>query len=195
MGWTSYHADITRCGKVDRKLIQEICDQQLNWNDENGTRHVLKSAMVGSTYYAAVEHIKPDGSRRVWAAITLTHTNIKDYYNFAYKDMDETAGPYERKCPVGILKLLTETEYEYAKNWREACWKYHAEQKGKKNKPSLGSLPLGSEIEFTIKGRGTFRAKKINYWKFKRPVWAGGGWRFPTTVIPDDWKLVETKTE
>jgi len=191
MGWTSYNADITAAGKVDRNKIKAICDEQLTWTDDRGSRKPIKSAMVGNTYYAAVEHVQPDGSRRVWAAITLVKTNIKDYWNFSYKDMDESVGPCECKCPVGILNLLTETEYEWAEEWRAKCWEYHNKQKEKKNKPSLGSLPLGTEIEFEIKGKGIFRAKKINYWKFKRPVWAGGGWRFPTTVIPDDWKVVE----
>lgn len=196
MGWTSYNADITTRGKVDRNKIKAICDEQLTWTNDSGSRKPIKSAMVGNTYYAAVEHIQPDGSRRVWAAITLVKTNIKDYWNFAYKDMDETVGPCECKCPVGILNLLTETGHEWAKEWRESCWKYHAKQKEKRSKPSLGKLPVGTVIEFTLEDSysvtGTFRAKKILYYKYKRPVWAGSGWRFPTKVIPDNWKVVES---
>lgn len=195
MGWTSYDADIYGMnGKVDRNKIKTILDDQVTWTDGNGSRKPIKSALVGNTYYAAVEHIQPDGNRRVWCAVTLfkTHKNSSAYYgNFSYKDMSEDMGPYEHKCPVGILKLLTETEYESAKEWRDWCWKYHAEQKEKRNKPSLGSLPLGTVIEFEINGKGVFKAEKKNHWKFKRPIWTDGYWRFPTTVIPDDWKLAE----
>lgn len=41
----------------------------------------------------------------------------RDYYNFAYKDMGETMGP-EARCPVGILKCLSQTENKTALAWR-----------------------------------------------------------------------------
>lgn len=199
MGWTSCNENIYDeryeygkwTHKLNRQRVKAICDEQLTWTDDHGSRKPIKSALVGNTYYAAVEHIQPDGSRRVWAAVTLIKTNAKDYYNFSYKGMDESCGPCECKCPVSILDLLTETKYEYAKKWRERCWKYHNEQKEKKNKPSLGSLPLGTVIEFEVKGKGTFRAEKKKHWKFKRPIWTDGCWRFPITIIPDDWKIVK----
>jgi len=201
MGWTSYDAGIHDAyyengrwiEKVNRNRIKEICDKMVTWTNDSGSRKPIKSALVGNTYYAAVEHIQPDGSRRVWCAVTLfkTHKSGPYYGDFSYKDMDESCGPCEHKCPIGILKLLTETESESAKEWRDWCWKYHAEQKEKKNKPSLGSLPLGTVIEFEIKGKGVFRAKKANDWKHKRPIWTDGYWRFPTTVIPNDWKVIE----
>ncbi len=37
---------------------------------------------------------------------------IKDYFNFSYNDMDESAGPSYYDCPKGILDMLTPTEYE-----------------------------------------------------------------------------------
>ena len=92
-----------------------------------GKYDLLKSAMVGSTHYAAVRktifatETEPE-SVEVFAAITLTRIDNKDYYNFAYKDMDETMGPCEGKCPKAILDLLTPTEYEYAKEWRKRCY-------------------------------------------------------------------------
>ena len=201
MGWTSYEADIydtqwihgKQYNKVNRSKIKAICDKQLTWEDERGSRKVIKSSIVGNTYYAAVEHIQPDGSRRVWAAITRFQTGSKNGFgNFCYKDMDETVGPYYYDCPLSILNLLTETEYEYAKEWREKVRLYHEQQKEKRNSPTLGKLPIGTVIEFTINGKGTFRAEKKNYWKFKRPIWTDGYWRFPTSVIPDDWKVVES---
>ena len=63
MGWTGcWPKFYDKNGRVDRK---QECDALLHWEDNNGVRRVLKSAMVGTTYYAAVEHIKPDGTRRV----------------------------------------------------------------------------------------------------------------------------------
>ena len=58
MGWTEYHATHYKHGKIDRKAE---CDELFNdfMVDKNNNRigkfEVLKSTMVGSTYYAAVK--------------------------------------------------------------------------------------------------------------------------------------------
>ena len=61
MGWISYHVNTyTKNGKqvFDRK---KECDAELTRGMEKDSK-ILKSAMVGSTYYAAVQSMKPDGS-------------------------------------------------------------------------------------------------------------------------------------
>ena len=191
MGWTFYDADVMTRGKRDNKKIKAILDKQCTWEWEGGSNKPLKSSLVGNTYYAAVEQLLSDGTRKVWAAVTRISLNGEDGFRFGYKDMEESMNPFYYDCPIGILNLLTETNSGFANEWRAGVRAYHEKQKEKRSKPSLGKLPLGTEIEFTIKDKGTFRAKKILYWKYKRPVWAGMGWRFPTSVIPDDWKIVE----
>lgn len=196
MGWTFYDADVTTRGKRDNKKIKAILDKQCTWEWDGGSNKPLKSSLVGNTYYAAVEQLLPDGTRKVWAAVTRISLGNENGFRFGYKDMEESMNPFYYDCPIGILNLLTETDSKYANEWRENVRKYHEEQKEKRSKPSLGKLPLGTVIEFTLEGNypatGTFRAKKILYWKYKRPVWAGSGWRFPTKVIPDNWKVVES---
>jgi hypothetical protein len=112
--------------------------------------------MVGSTYYAAVKY-KDTGE--VFAAVFLTSTYRKDYHNFGYKDMDETCGPGAAyaKCPVGILALLTETDNEFAIEWREKCRKYHAD---KKSPMSFANLPLGTKILWTVPHENFVHLKK-----------------------------------
>ena len=142
MGWTEYHATYYKNGKVDRKAELDV---MYNWEDENRKVEVLKSSMVGSTYYAAIKSLnKTNGYERICAAICLTSTNMKDYYNFAYKDMDETCGPYQYDCPKGILDLLSPTDNEYANAWRKAC--YDNIEK-KKNPNALGKLPVDTVIK------------------------------------------------
>lgn len=191
MGWTFYDADVFTAGKRDNKKIKAILDKQCTWEWEGGSNKPLKSSLVGNTYYAAVEQILSDGTRKVWCAVTRISLNGEDGFRFGYKDMEESMNPFYYDCPIGILNLLTETDSEYANKWRKGVREYHEKQKKRRNK-SLGKLPLGTVIEFTINGRGTFRAKKILYYKYKRPVWAGNGWRFPASVIPNDWKVVES---
>ena len=69
---------------------------------------------------------------------------MKDYYNFAYKPMDETMGPYCYDCPVSILKLLSDTDNDYALAWRQKCWDNHNQ---KKNPNSIQKLPETSIIK------------------------------------------------
>lgn len=151
MGWTSYHASFYKNGKIDRKAE---CDSIMNCDmvGDKGRYEVLKSAMVGSTYYAAVKKTifktgaKPE-KESVFGVVMLTSVNNKDYLNFSYKDMDESAGPGYYDCPKGILDVLTPTEYEWAKEWRERCYE---NIKKKKSPDALSNLPIGSEIKFTL---------------------------------------------
>lgn len=197
MGWTEYHASCYRNKKIDRKAE---CDAL--FNDDMVLDHkvigkfeVLKSSMVGSTYYAAVKKTKfatetePEKSC-VFAAVCLTSTNMKDYYNFAYKDMDETCGPYNYDCPKGILDLLTPTDNEFAKNWREKCYE---KLKSKQDKNSLSKLPVGSVIKFQDGRKEIILYKHPAGYQFKRPFWmlTDGSGYIQQKHIPDNYVIVK----
>jgi hypothetical protein len=51
--------------------------------------------------------------------------------------MDETCGPYEKKCPLSILNLLTPTDNEWANEWRKQCRAYNKQQQNQKIKTSV----------------------------------------------------------
>lgn len=78
---------------------------------EGSSSRVLRSAIVGGVYYAAVEVTRADKPREVTAVVTLIEGS-------GYKTMDETMGPYAWGCPAEILALLTPTTNEYALKWR-----------------------------------------------------------------------------
>lgn len=130
MGWT-----YTYKPKGEPVLDFFIRQGVLRWGDDKPWEcKVLDSALVRMrTFYAAVEQVhRETGERRVWAAVILCNHVPKDLnYNFGYKDMDESVGPCEAECPERILKLLTETEYEYAKDWRQRCWDRIARKKSR----------------------------------------------------------------
>jgi hypothetical protein len=99
-------------------------DAQFTYETEHVRSTVLRSALVRMrTYYAAVEHIRADSAREVFAIVCLVRYNPRDRdgYIFGYKDMDEGVGPCEAECPIAILDLLTETDKEYALAWRARC--------------------------------------------------------------------------
>ena len=188
MGWTEYRATHYKNGKVDRKAE---CDAYFMEGLNRGHFDVLKSSMVGSTYYAAVKPLKrsggkdkngnyfyidiPDDEHQVFGVVFLTSTNMKDYYNFAYKDMDESCGPCQHDCPKGILDLLTPTESEYANEWRKACYE---NLKKKKSPNTLSNLPVNTVIKVVMpfdtnyfkKGQEV-KLKKCKRWSINRTEW------------------------
>ena len=118
MGWTF----IQKPSNVKDYIANDL----LTWsNDLPTTYRVLDVKIVKMREaYAAVESVhKETGKRDVFAVIFLLDYRKDDYYDFGYKDMDETCGPYARNCPVSILNLLTETDNEHALEWRAACRK------------------------------------------------------------------------
>jgi len=149
----------------------------LRWGDDNPhTYKVLATALVNLTeFYAAVEMThKETGERRVWAAVikvTFVRTpRVSRYrdgweHNFCYKDMDESMGPVQNNCPERILKLLTPTEYDYAKSWRTECWaKIEAKKARPKIKPGTHLLYGGRvfQAEESLGQRG-WRVHDVEY--------------------------------
>ena len=185
MGWTSYHATHYKNGIVDRKAE---CDNIINGDMESTKWEVLKSTMRGSVYYAAVRRTnKQTGERYVFAAVFLTSTDSKDYFNFSYKDMDETAGPYKCDCPLSILNMLSPTENEHALKWRAAC----RERAQKQN--SISKLPIGAIIEYDWYGETKRAEKRAPNYQFKTPWWkiVGENKYCLKSRIPKEFKIIE----
>ena len=143
--------------------------------------------MRGSTYYAAIRRTdKETGESHVFGCVCLTSVDMKDYFNFSYKDMEESMGPYNYDCPASILDLLSPTDNEYALNWRQKC----REKKSSKN--TLGKLPVGTVIEYAL-GDQTYRLeKRAPNFQFKTPWWyrAANNTYVPKARIPQTFQVV-----
>lgn len=187
MGWTSYYAKFYKNGKIDRKAE---CDDYFRRNAEY--YELLKSSMVGTTYYGAVRNKK---NQKVFAVVFLTSV---DGYEFYYKDMTESCNPYSYDCPKSILNLLSDTDNEFALSWRQKCYENIEKQK---NKNSLNNLPLGSVIEITLpfslshyeKGE-TVQLTKEKFWHNNRTYWATKTHRFTNSLmkaLSDNFKVIE----
>lgn len=168
MGWTHcFDGRRKPDGTIDRKFE---CDRLLTWETKDADGNitssgkVLKSAMVGSTYYAAVKNHKGE----VWAAVFLTCGRTRhDGTAWGYKDMEETMGPNEDKCPASILALLSPTENKWANDWRERCRNNIAKAaEARKNGSKPPFVPMG--VAVTKKGQSwiitsdAYR-QKVNY--------------------------------
>ena len=176
MGWTTYTAYNYKNGKVDRK---KECDTLI----DDKFFKIIKSRMVGSTYYAAVEDIE---TKQVFAVICLTSTNINDGSNFGYKIMDESWEPFYYDCPKSILNLLTETTDKNALEWRRKCLE-------KQNKPKLSDLEVGTIIRFKLGDRVIELQKQAPAFQFKSNWWkyTDRNCYFSKKDIPMDFEIVK----
>lgn len=108
----------------DHSGPRQYLDAQFTYSRNGVLSRVLRSSLRGGkVYYAAVEMIRPDSPREVFALVCLVDHNPRDSegYVFGYKDMDEGMGPVESDCPADILDMLTPTSRPYAIAWRERC--------------------------------------------------------------------------
>lgn len=117
MGWTN-ETDFS--GKYASTKNRKNYIDKL-WNNDKKFQ-VLKSSMVGTTYYAAVAELDQQQEvKQVFATTALTSYEDRE---FSYKEMNEHAIPACCDCPVGILKLLTPTDDQNANQWRKNCATY-----------------------------------------------------------------------
>lgn len=131
MGWTSYHANIFKNGKIDRKREVECNILHLSKRPD---LEVIKSTMVGNNYFAAVKSIH---TGKTSALIVLTKVSGRQ---IMYKILGENDGPAISNCPKGILNILSETENEAAKEWRRKCLETA-------NSLKLSDIPIGAKIK------------------------------------------------
>lgn len=211
MGWTSYHANYyKKNGEIDRKAE---CDAYWQEGLNRGHFKVLRSSMVGSTYYAAVKPLLrrtrdghdtyepiPEEEQNVFGAVFLTAIDMQDFFNFAYKDMNETYGPAQTDCPIGILDLLADTNNEFAIAWRRECResakKRLAHQKARKK---LHMLESGDVIEFSsianytngikVGDRVTLEKREAG----NTVIWTDGIYRWKEAWIPDEFQVQKSR--
>jgi len=136
MGWTYLHKDKDMNTK-------DFFSKEFNFIDKRGRKvTVLDCASYLTEAYLAIESLTPGEERMVFGMVCLIHYTRNDYYNFGYKDMDESMGPYYYNCPERILKLLTPTTYQNAIKWRKKCWE------GIERKKAQPPYKIGDILEF-----------------------------------------------
>lgn len=191
MGWTEYPAThYYDNGTINRKAE---CDAYFMEGLNRGFYKIEKSVLIGSVYYAAVRQLEncvgnvripiPESEQRVIGCVLKTGVT-KDL--FAYKPMSETMGPCYYDCPPSIISMLSPTDNEYAKEWREKCLL-------KASMPKLGRLPIGTEIECTINGKKYTLVKHRAAYQFKKPFWMvkDEGTYIQKKRIPSDFIIIK----
>lgn len=167
MGFTCVHIHSTKDQDAMKDEIRNLYD----WEDDDKIIRPLKLSKVGSVIYVAVEVTsKKDKTRDVIASVVKTSIDNSDYFNFCYKTMSEDVAPYFYDCPISILKTLTETDSEWANEWRKKCYENHEAKKANKDK-------FANVVEGTVV-------------KFKTPLDFSNGDKIDTFVLIDKRKNV-----
>lgn len=195
MGWFSYQIYNSPKQELDTIFTTKLYDYSKEERPAVGEDKVLRSWLRGNVYYAAVERIFYDNRKpkEVWALVCLTHYSPRAKYdNFAYKDMDETMGPFCYDCPKSILDLLSPTENKEANKWRECCYNRIAKRK------ILNKLKDGARISFKSEGNytsgisvgDTVVLEKYHWGRAPRWYCPKTGYRWSLNQIPDDYSIV-----
>jgi len=158
---------------------------------EHNGQQILKSAVVGNAFYAAIRNsdqatYRPGDVTCFVALISWT----SGYHNFGYKDMDEFSGPNEAQCPARVLDLLSPIpecahgdEKPWcgdcaAREWRAACRASSERQIAARKIKAGTTVRFAKAVTFTdgtvettfqFIGRNTFRVPGIG--RFSIPGW------------------------
>ena len=134
MGWTGLN-------KPKKKSIKDFFAGEFNNETDKGKITVIDCSATLTEAYLAMEMMR-DGKRTVFGMVCLIRHTRNSYWNFNYKDMDETMEPYAYNCPERILDILTPTDNDNANTWRSKC---RLVIKQKKDRPKFKA---GDKLEF-----------------------------------------------
>lgn len=107
MGWTYFHK---------AKGMKSIDVMKREFGPEYENKIVAASASLGAVHFVCKFHepnsevYVPDADGMVRAIIVIKINNVpkaKDGYNFGYKDMSETMGPYGCECAPSIIEAAS----------------------------------------------------------------------------------------
>jgi hypothetical protein len=98
--------------------------------ENKGGAKIIKHCCVGNNLWMVMEH--EDGKRSICLVMMRGPHNAGKGYTgsdkdwWGYKDVHETAGPYQLSCPESYLMMCTAPENTYAYEWRQRVYARHA---------------------------------------------------------------------
>jgi hypothetical protein len=120
MGWTTTYKP------KGEGIVEFLAHHCVNCSNEHGSWTLLKGKVIKGVAYMAIRRTLPESTGQepyVYAGVYKVQMYPKSDYNFGWKDMDESCGPFYYDCPGDILDMLTSTDNENALAWRAECRK------------------------------------------------------------------------
>ena len=144
MGWTYT--------TKEHGSVLDFFKKEFNHDGEKTSFRLLDGAVKNiREFYGVVERVnKLTGAIARYGIVCLLDWRKEDLYNFGYKDMDETCGPYYYGCPAKILALLEDypPENEESAKWREKCREVAAKQAKVKSLKDGFKIKLETPLRF-----------------------------------------------
>ena len=144
-----------------KELVDHLCEG-------NGVK-TLKRCFKGNNMWAVQQ--TEDGL--VFAVLYLIKGRSNTRYGWGYKDMDETMHPYYYDFPVSWLDLLSPTDSENARKWREEV---------RKRAEKLARLKVGTTWERPGGERYTILERRSPSSLRVKDQW-GDTWRMPPRTL------------
>lgn len=95
--------------------------------EDNEHCKTLKHCCVGNNLWMVKEYSGNDSEIiERFILLCLMQFHGGSYCYWGYKDIDETAGPYQVNCPLSYIEMCTEPHNDYSREWRERVRQYHA---------------------------------------------------------------------
>ena len=164
MGWTSVNKP--KGMSLDEFFNKEFKCDTLKLIGKGYTKNL-------SEYYRACYNVE----KGVYFALVCKIHFGKGYYNFSYKDMDESEGPYLYNCPKRIMDIIERSQpvNDMSKEWR---MKVHKVLDTKLTKGKV--ITFKKPIDFGEFSENTFRYLGNN--KF-RSMSRGGVYTIPKWLV------------
>jgi hypothetical protein len=165
MGWTGYPND-------RRETVDIVREELVGYSDRykvvahSGAKHwVLENTEDNKRYAVVVLCKRRDG---------MLFTKV----------MDESMGPCYYDFPERFLNLLSDTDNEYAVEWRQAVREYHASKKATSKLVKGDTVVFSKPIDFT----GDFSLDRMTYLGGYRFRGALPGGRGVNVTLPKTWR-------
>lgn len=153
MGWTSVNKP--KGMSLDEFFDKEFKCDSLKLIGKGYTKNL-------SEYYRACYNVE----KGVYFALVCRIHFGKGYYNFSYKDMDESENPYFYNCPKRIMDIIERSEpvNDMSKEWRMKVHKV-LDTKLTKGKVITFKKPIdfGEFSENTFRYLGNNKFRSMNY--------------------------------
>lgn len=134
MGWSYSH-------KPKGQTVRSFLEERFNCVNDTGSWKILDCKSSIHEAYLALEVIHTGKERRVIGVVCLLGYDKKSDYNFGFKEMDESMGPYYFNCPASILDKLTPTDNDQSLKWRAKC---------RENVSKGKALQVGCTVRFPV---------------------------------------------
>lgn len=151
MGWTTVHKTVGT--SVDSFFDKEFAGSNIEFVGKGCLKNF-------SEYYRACYNKK---TNTYFALVCSIHFERDSYYNFSYKDMDESENPYFYNCPKRIMDIIERSKpvNDMSKEWRMKVHKV-LDTKLTKGKVITFKKPIDfgefSENTFRYLGNNKFRS-------------------------------------